>query len=68
MSALLSVSQFHSFVILITFVMPGEFKLMNLIFQKIIKIEDYDLTGAQEFKNLPMAFWSWQRSEDFNAV
>lgn len=56
MSALLSVSQFHSFVILITFVMPGEFKLMNLIFQKIIKIEDYDLSGAQEFKNLPMAF------------
>lgn len=48
MSVLLSVNQFHSFVILITFVMPEEFKLMNfmVIFQKIINIEDYDLTGA----------------------
>lgn len=48
MSVLLSVKHLHNFVILIAFVMPEEFKLMNLtvIFKKIIKIEDYDPTGA----------------------
>lgn len=48
MSVLLSVNHFHNFVILIIFVMPEEFKLTDLmvISKKIIKIEDYDLTGA----------------------
>lgn len=43
MSVLLSVNHFHNFVILITFLMPEEFKLTNLtvILKKIIKIEDW---------------------------
>lgn len=48
MSILLKVNDFHNFVILITFAMPKEFKLPNLmvIFKKIIMIEDYDLIAA----------------------
>lgn len=48
MPVLLNVDNFHNFVILIIFVMPKEFKLLNLmvIFKKIIKIEDYDLIAA----------------------